>query len=181
MNGSVRPSVCPSVCLSHLFHYVAFIVSSWNFQGLLPMTEVRNMQKVKVTEVKTLFSRLQTVTRLNSHMVINDAQALMLLRKGALLFFKVIRKFQGHMVTHKSLILTQNGHFRTVTPIWIHRWIWNDAQSLKQCPIVFQGHLSNLKVTWDKKSSILNRIARFWTVTPVWIHLWIWNEAQCLT
>ena len=37
-----------SVCLSHLFDYVPVIVSSWNFQELLPMTKVRTMQKVKV-------------------------------------------------------------------------------------------------------------------------------------
>ena len=42
------PSVCPSVCLSHLFDYVPIIVSSWNFQELLPMTKVTSMQKVKV-------------------------------------------------------------------------------------------------------------------------------------
>ena len=30
------------------FHYVPIIVSSWNFQELLPMTEVMSMQKVKV-------------------------------------------------------------------------------------------------------------------------------------
>ena len=41
-------SVCLSVCLSHLFDYVLIIVSSWNFQELLPMTKVRSMQKVKV-------------------------------------------------------------------------------------------------------------------------------------
>ena len=40
--------VRPSVCLSHLFHYVPVIVSSRNFQELLPMTEVMSMQKVKV-------------------------------------------------------------------------------------------------------------------------------------
>ena len=49
---SVRLSVCPSVrlsvCPSHLFDYVPIIVSSWNFQELLPMTDVRSMQKVKV-------------------------------------------------------------------------------------------------------------------------------------
>ena len=45
---SVCPSVRPSVCLSHLFDYVPIIVSSWNFQNLLPMTKVRSMQKVKV-------------------------------------------------------------------------------------------------------------------------------------
>ena len=41
-------SVCLSVCLSHLFDYVPIIVSSQNFQELLPMTKVRSMQKVKV-------------------------------------------------------------------------------------------------------------------------------------
>ena len=38
----------PSVCLLHLFHYVPIIVSSQNFQKLLPMTEVMCMQAVKV-------------------------------------------------------------------------------------------------------------------------------------
>ena len=42
------PSVCPSVCLSHLFHHVSIIVSSWNFQELLPWSKVMSMQKVKV-------------------------------------------------------------------------------------------------------------------------------------
>ena len=39
---------CPSVRPSHLFDYVPIIVSSWNFQELLPVTEVTSMQKVKV-------------------------------------------------------------------------------------------------------------------------------------
>ena len=45
---SVCPSVRPSVCLSHLFHHVPIIVSSWNFQELLPWSRVMSMQKVKV-------------------------------------------------------------------------------------------------------------------------------------
>ena len=48
MNGSVRPSVRLSVRPSHLFDYVPIIESSWNFQELLPVTEVTSMQKVKV-------------------------------------------------------------------------------------------------------------------------------------
>ena len=48
MVQSVRLSVCPSVRPSHLFDYVPIIVSSWNFQELLPMTKVTSMQKVKV-------------------------------------------------------------------------------------------------------------------------------------
>ena len=47
MNGWVHLSVCPSVCLSHLFDYAPVIASSWNFQELLPMTKVTSMQKVK--------------------------------------------------------------------------------------------------------------------------------------
>ena len=39
-NTDVRPS--------HLFDYVPIIVSSWNFQELLPVTEVTSIQKVKV-------------------------------------------------------------------------------------------------------------------------------------
>ena len=41
-------SVLLFVCLWHLFHYVAVKASSWNFQKLLPMTEVMSMRKVKV-------------------------------------------------------------------------------------------------------------------------------------
>ena len=48
LNEWFSPSVCLSVCLWRLFHYVPIIVSSWNFQGLLPMTKVMSMQKVKV-------------------------------------------------------------------------------------------------------------------------------------
>ena len=91
MNGIFRPSVC----LLHLFDYVPIIVSSWNFQELLPMTEVTSMQKVKVkvTEVNTQLSRFRTVTPVWIHIWWwNDAQSLMLFRRGALLFFKVIHQ-----------------------------------------------------------------------------------------
>ena len=88
--------------------------------------------KVKLTEVKTQLSRFRTVTPVWIHIRWwNDAQSLMLLRKGALLFLRSSVKFQGH-TAKKSSILTQIGRFRTVTPVWIHQWLWNDAQSLKQ-------------------------------------------------
>ena len=41
-------SVRLSVRQSHLFDNVPVIVSSWNFQELLPLTDVMSMQKVKV-------------------------------------------------------------------------------------------------------------------------------------
>ena len=57
---SVRPSVCPSVRLSVThFDYVPIIVSSRNFQELLPMTNVRSMQKVKVRGQRSRSQRSQ--------------------------------------------------------------------------------------------------------------------------
>ena len=57
------PPVCPSVCLSvrlsHLFDYVPIIVSSWNFQELLPVTKVTSMQKVKVRGQRSRSQRSQ--------------------------------------------------------------------------------------------------------------------------
>ena len=50
----------------------------------------------------------------------------------------------------------------------------------KRYPIVSWGHLSNFKVTRDKKSPFLTRIGGFWTVTRVWIYWWLWNDAQSL-
>ena len=56
---SVRPSVRLSVCLSHLFDYVPIIISSWNFQELLPVTKVTSMQKVKVRGQRSRSQRSQ--------------------------------------------------------------------------------------------------------------------------
>ena len=74
----------------------------------------------------------------------------------------------GHLSNYKDtknniwLILTQIGCFRSVTRVLIHRWLWNDAQSLKQrrrgtlffskSLIKFQGHMGwiiyDLKPIW---------------------------------
>ena len=83
----------------------------------------------------------------------------------------------------KNSILNQIRRFRTLTPVWIYWWLWNDAQSLKQhgrgslifsmSSVKFQGYPT-------QKSSILTQIRRFRTVTQVWIHSWLWNDAKCL-
>ena len=50
--------------------------------------------------------------------------------------------------------------FIMISPIWNHRWLWDDAQSLKgggvykSCPIVFRCLQSNLKVTWAKNANL---------------------------
>ena len=60
------------------------------------------------------------------------------------------------------------------------KWCIELEATWKMCPIVFQGHPSNFKVTRDNKSPILTRIERFRAVTSVWIHQWLWNDAQTL-
>ena len=60
----------------------------------------------------------------------NDAQSLRRYRRSALLFSKIVHQISRSQGTKKSQNLTLIGRFRTVTPVWIHRWLWNEAQSL---------------------------------------------------
>ena len=98
---SVCPSVCPSVtpfwqCSCHLIIL--------KFSGVIT-TDKRDVHakgqgqrsKVKVTEVMTPFSRFRTITLVWIHIWRwNDAQSLMLLRRGALFFSRSCVNFQGH-------------------------------------------------------------------------------------
>ena len=98
---SVRPSVCLSVCLSHLFSLCSHHHITMTFSGVITndRSDVHakgqgQRSKVKVTEVKTQFSRFRTITPIWINIWWwNDAQSLMLLRKGALLFSMSSVKF----------------------------------------------------------------------------------------
>ena len=79
--------------------------------------------------------------------------------------------FQGHTsnckVTRlkKSSILTQIGRFWTVAPVWIHWWIWNDAQSLmsyRRGALLFFGVIHQISRSHGLKNRRLN---------PIWIRL----------
>ena len=72
-------------------------------------------------------------------------------------------------------ILPQFGRFWAGTPTLIHRWLQNDAQSLKwhlkkSCLIVFQGNLSNFNVTRDKKKCQFWPELSVYGLWLVWIH-----------
>ena len=98
---SVRPSVRPSVCLSvtpfwlcsHHRIIMKFSGVITNDQSKVHAKGQGQRSKVKVTEVTTQLHRFRTVTPVWIHIWWwNDAYSLMLLRRGALLFFKVIRQ-----------------------------------------------------------------------------------------
>ena len=100
---SVCPSVCPSVRLSVCLSVTPFWLCSHHriimkFSGVITNDQSKvhakdqgQRSKVKVTEVTTQLNRFRTVTPVWIHIWWwNDAYSLMLLRRGALLFFKVI-------------------------------------------------------------------------------------------
>ena len=96
---SVRLSVCPSVRLSvtpfwlcsHHCIIMRFSGVITNDQSKIHAKGQGQRSKVKVTEVTTQLNRFRTVTPVWIHIWWwNDAYSLMLLRRGALLFFKVI-------------------------------------------------------------------------------------------
>ena len=98
---SVRLSVCPSVRLSvtpfwlcsHHRIIMKFSEVITNDQSKVHAKGQGQRSKVKVTEVTTQLNRFRTVTPVWIHIWWwNDAYSLMLLRRCALLFFKVIRQ-----------------------------------------------------------------------------------------
>ena len=138
MVQSVRLFVCPSVCHTFLtmfplsYHHEIFR-SYYQSQRWLPCKRSRSEVKGQCHRGYSQLSRFLTVTQVWIHIWRwHDAQSLMLLRRGALLFFKVIRQIsRSHGKKIDFAILTQIRRFRIVTPVWIHQWLRNDAQRLK--------------------------------------------------
>ena len=90
---SVRLSVTPFWLCSHHRIIMKFSGVITNDQRKVHAKGQGQRSKIKVTEVTTQLNRFRTVTPVWIHIWWwNDAYSLMLLRKGALLFFKVIRQ-----------------------------------------------------------------------------------------
>ena len=143
------PSACLSVRLSHLFDYVPIVVSSCYYPWRKRRPCKRSWSKVKVTEVNTQLSRFRTVTPVWIHIWWwNEAQSLMLLRRGVLLFFKVIRQIsRSHRFRPKLGVsgLLLQFEFTNGYKMMLNAW-----SSIEEVPYCFQGHLLNFKVTREK-------------------------------
>ena len=159
---SVRPSVClsvrPSVCLSHLFHHVPIIVSSWNFQELLPWSKVMSMQKVKVRGQRSRSQRstpnlavsgllLQFEFTYGSEIMHTAGSSI---EEVPYCFSRSSVKFQGHTAL-KIVEFDPDWSFpdcnSSLNKQMARKWCTKLEVALKRCPIVFQGHPSNFKVT----------------------------------
>ena len=152
----------PSVCLSHLFHHVPIIVSSWNFQELLPWSRVMSTQKVKVrgqgqrskvkvTEVKTQLSRFRTLTPVWIHIwQWNHAHSWKQHRRGALLFFKLIRQISRSHGSKNRRIWPRLGvsglllQFEYTNGYEMMHKAWSSVEEVPYCfsrsSVKFQGH-----------------------------------------
>ena len=99
MVQSVRPCVCHTVLIMFpsSYHHEIFR-SHYQWRKWHPCKGQGQSSKVKVTEVNTQLSSFWTVTPVWIHRWWwNDAQSLMLLRRGALLFFKVTCQISRRM------------------------------------------------------------------------------------
>ena len=160
-------SVClTSVRLSHLFDCVPIIVSSWNFQELLPMTRVKSMQKVKVRGQRSRSQRSQpnlTVSGLYLQFEFTYDDEMMhmawcCLRKVPYCFSRSSIKFHGYMAL-KIIKFDPDWAFpdcnSSLNSPMATKWCTKLEVAWKRCPVVFQGHTSNCKVTRLKNH-------RFW-------------------
>ena len=90
---SVRPSVTPFWLCSHHRIIMKFSGVITSDKSDVHAKGQGQRSKVKVTEVTTPLNRFRTVTPVWIHIWWwNDAYSLIMLRRGALLFFKVIRQ-----------------------------------------------------------------------------------------
>ena len=112
------PSVCLSVCLSVTpFWLCSHHRIIMKFSGIITndKSDVHakgqgQRSKVKVTEVNTQLNRFRTVTPVWIHIWWwNDAYSLMMLRRGALLFLKVIRQISRSHGSKKRQIWLRLG------------------------------------------------------------------------
>ena len=111
---SVRLSVCLSVTpfwlCSHLRIIMKFSGVITNDKSDVHAKGQGQRSKVKVTEVNTQLNRFRTVTPVWIHIWWwNDAYSLMMLRRGALLFLKVIRQISRSHGSKKRQIWPRLG------------------------------------------------------------------------
>ena len=142
------PSVCPSVTPFWLCSHHRIIMK---FSGVITNARSDNCakgrgqrSKVKVTEVTTQLNRFRTVTPV-SHMMMNDAYSLIMLRRGALLFLAATK--QLYEWYFPSVCLSVRHTFLTVTIIVSS---WNFQELL---PVTEVTSMQKVKVRGQRSRS----------------------------
>ena len=112
----------------------------------------------------------------------NDAQSSKWLRRGALLFFKVIHQISR---SHgpKNWWFDPNWAFpdcySSLNSQMATKWCTKLGVAWKRRFIIFLGHPSSFKVTGAEKSMIWLQFEHFRIMaTPIWIHGCLWNDTH---
>ena len=138
---SVRLSVCPSVtpfwrCSHHcIITKISGVIT--NDRSDVHAKGQCQRSKVKVTEVKKIVKFDPNWAFPDCDSSLNSQMATKWCTKIEVAWTRCPIVFQGHPSNCKVIrlknrrFLTQIRHFRTVTPVWTHQWLRNDAQSLK--------------------------------------------------
>ena len=179
LSPSVRPSVTPFSLCSH--HRIIMKISGVITNGRSDVHAKGQGQrsKVRITKVKTQFSRLQSVTPIWIYIWWwNEAQSLLFMR-GTLLCLRPSVKFEAHMAKNRLFWAFPDCNSSLNSPM-VTEWCTKLDAIWKRCPIIFQGNPSNFRVTRYNKITVLTGIESFRTVTPVCIQRWLWNDAQSL-
>ena len=160
---SVRPSVCLSVTPFWLCSYHRIIMK---FSGVITKDQGNvhagqyQRSKVKVTEVTAQLNRFRTVTPVWIHMWWrNDTYSLMLLRRGSLLFFKVIRPISRSHGAKNRRIWPRLGvsglllQFKFTNGYEMPHKAWSSIEEVPYCfsrsSVKFQGHTALKIVEFD--------------------------------
>ena len=128
--------------------------------------------KVKVTEITTQLNRFRTVTPVWIHIWWwNDAYSLMLLRRGALLFFKVIRQISRSHGSINRRIWPRLGvsglllQFEFTNGYEMMHKAWSNIEEVPYCfsrsSVKFQGHTALKTVEFDPDWAFPDRNSSF--------------------
>ena len=169
-------SVCPSVCLSVCPSVRPSVTPFWlcshhriimKFSGVITSdrSDVHakgqgQRSKVKVTEVTTQLYRFRTVTPVWIHLWWwNDAYSLIMLRRGALLFFKVICQISRSHGSKNRRIWPRLGvsglqlQFEFTNGYKMLRKAWSSIEEVPYCfsrsYVKFRGHMALKIVEFD--------------------------------
>ena len=162
------------------FKILIVLINHWLSTKMVPSTIFSCNQAA----LRTLLSvRLTPLEQCPSHRIIMNFQELLPLTK-VMSTQKVQVKSQRSMSQRSRQILPQFGCFRTVTPVWIYQWLWNDAQSLelhrRGALLFFNVIYSNIKVTQDKKIADFDPNWAFPDCNSSLNRPWLWNDTQSL-
>ena len=176
---SVRPSVTP---FSQYFcHRIIIKVSAIDISGVHAKCHGQR-SKVKFTEVKTnVWAFPGRNSSLNSQMTTKWWTKFQIAYKR----WPIV--FQGHpsnfkvIRDKKSPILTRNERFWTVTQAWIHKWLWNEVQSLRFprrgvllfFEVIYKISMSHGPRNWrfgffGRKSNLNSRMVMKWRTLVLW-------------